>query len=72
MAYARLYLSLASNTVGKLSWIVGASYFEEDNEVTNNIFGDFWEPILRQGFADLQAVGVLPVFPIMIPESAEC
>ncbi len=65
-------VQLASNGSERLSWIVGATYFEEDNDITNNIFGDFWEPILRQGFADLQTAGVLPAFPIVIPETDQC
>lgn len=53
-------------------WILGGGYFSEENEIENNIFGDFWEPILIQGFLDLQAAGVLPPFPVDIPESTLC
>ena len=54
------------------NWVVGGSYFEEDNEITNNIFGDFWEPILIQGLTDLQTAGVLPPFPVVIPQTTLC
>ncbi|MGP1353854.1 MAG: TonB-dependent receptor [Parasphingopyxis sp.] len=53
-------------------WIFGGYYFEEENDITNDIFGDFWEPILRQGLQDLQDAGVIPVFPIVIPDTNLC
>jgi iron complex outermembrane recepter protein len=56
----------------RFSWILGGGYFTEENDIQNNIFGDFWEPILIQGFTDLQAAGVLPTFPVVIPESTLC
>lgn len=54
------------------SWIAGGYYFEEENIITNNIFGDFWEPILIQGLTDLQNAGVIPAFPIDIPQTTLC
>lgn len=56
----------------RFSWIAGGGYFSEENDIQNNIFGDFWEPIFVQGFTDLQAAGVLPAFPVIIPESTLC
>ena len=56
----------------RFSWILGGYYIDEDNDITNDIFGDFWEPILTQGLLDLQAAGVIPVFPVVIPESNLC
>jgi len=67
-----LDFQLSSPKDQQLSWIVGGYYFEEDNEITNNIFGDFWEPILIQGLQDLQAAGVVPPFPVVIPQSTLC
>lgn len=61
----------SSNDAG-FEWVVGGYYFEEENVVTNNIFGDFWEPILVQGLTDLQAAGVLPPFPVVFPQSTLC
>nr|WP_321359407.1 TonB-dependent receptor [uncultured Hyphomonas sp.] len=63
---------ISSDASKRFSWILGGGYFTEDNDIQNNIFGDFWEPILIQGFLDLQAVGVLPAFPVNIPESTLC
>lgn len=54
------------------SYIVGGNYFRENNIINNNIFGNFWEPILRQGLADLQTAGVIPLFPIVIPDTNLC
>ena len=65
-------IQFSSNNEGPLRWVAGGGWFEESNTISNDIFGNFWEPILRQGFADLQAVGVLPAFPINIPESDLC
>lgn len=65
-------IQLSSSGDGKISWVAGASYFEEENIISNNIFGDFWEPILVAGFTDLQLAGVIPTFPIVIPESNLC
>ncbi len=65
-------VQLASPTSGPISWIIGAGYFTEENDIENNIFGDFWEPILIQGLTDLQTAGILPPFPIDIPESTLC
>ncbi len=62
----------ASNEDDGFSWLVGGYYFEEENDITNNIFGDFWEPILIQGLTDLQAAGVLPPFPVVIPQTTLC
>ena len=67
-----LDLQLTSHEEGAFTWVAGASWFEDKNVIRNNVFGNFWEPILRQGFADLQAAGVLPPFPIVIPESDLC
>lgn len=63
---------LSSPEGEKLSWVAGASYFEEENIISNDIFGDFWEPILIQGLTDLQNFGVIPVFPIDIPQTTLC
>jgi iron complex outermembrane receptor protein len=65
-------VQLSSPQDGPLSWIAGGSYFEENNVITNNIFGDFWEPILIQGLTGLQAAGVIPPFPIDIPQTTLC
>lgn len=65
-------VQLSSNNDGPLSWVAGANWFEESNTISNDIFGDFWEPVLTQGFQDLQAAGVLPAFPVVIPESDQC
>lgn len=54
------------------SWIAGVSYFREDNLIDNDVFGDFWEPILIQGLTDLQTAGVLPPFPVVIPQTTAC
>jgi len=56
----------------RFSWIVGGGVFNEDNDIENNIFGDFWEPILIQGLTDLQAANVLPPFPVDIPQTNLC
>lgn len=63
---------LSSPDEGRFSWILGGYWFEERNEITNNIFGDFWEPILVQGLTDLQLAGVLPPFPVVIPQTTLC
>ena len=63
---------ISSDASNRFSWILGGGYFSEDNDIQNNIFGDFWEPILIQGFLDLQAAGILPPFPVVIPESTLC
>ncbi|ACT60154.1 TonB-dependent receptor [Hirschia baltica] len=63
---------LTSPASDRFSWILGGGYFTEENNIQNNIFGDFWEPILIQGFSDLQAAGVLPPFPIDIPSTELC
>lgn len=63
---------LSSPSGGRFSWIAGGGYFSEENDIQNNIFGDFWEPILTQGLLDLQTAGVLPPFPVSIPESTLC
>lgn len=63
---------LTSAREQRLRWVAGGYYFEEDNVITNNIFGDFWEPILVQGLTDLQNAGVIPVFPVNIPPSPYC
>ena len=63
---------LNSPEKGRFSWILGGYYFEEKNIITNNIFGDFWEPILIQGLIDLQGAGVLPPFPVVIPQTTLC
>jgi iron complex outermembrane receptor protein len=67
-----LDLQFSSNGQGPFRWIAGASFFAEDNEITNNIFGEFWEPILIAGFTQLQQAGVIPTFPINIPDSSQC
>lgn len=63
---------VTSPTDDRFSWIAGGGYFTEQNGIQNNIFGDFWEPILTQGLIDLQTAGVLPPFPVNIPESTLC
>ncbi|WP_081811399.1 TonB-dependent receptor [Hyphomonas beringensis] len=63
---------ISSPSEKRFSWIAGGGYFSEENDVQNNIFGDFWEPILIQGLLDLQAANVLPAFPVDIPESTLC
>lgn len=63
---------ISSPETKRFSWIAGGGYFSEENDIQNNIFGDFWEPIFIQGFMDLQAAGVLPAFPVVIPESTLC
>jgi iron complex outermembrane receptor protein len=63
---------LSSPASSSFSWILGGYYFEEENIITNNIFGDFWEPVLIQGLLDLQAAGVIPVFPVEFPSSTLC
>lgn len=65
-------VQLSSPATNTFRWIVGGGYFNEENDIENNIFGDFWEPILTQGLLDLQAAGVLPPFPINIPQSTLC
>lgn len=65
-------VQLSSPADKPFSWIAGAYYFEERNIIDNDIFGNFWEPILIQGFLDLQAAGVLPPFPVVFPESDQC
>ncbi|WP_439621068.1 TonB-dependent receptor [Hyphomonas sp.] len=63
---------ISSPSNARFSWIAGGGYFSEENAIQNNIFGDFWEPILTQGLLDLQTAGVLPPFPVNIPESTLC
>lgn len=65
-------LQLSSPAENSFRWIAGGYYFEEENQITNNIFGDFWEPILTQGLLDLQAAGVIPPFPVDIPQTTLC
>ena len=65
-------VQLSSPVDKPFSWIAGAYYFEERNIIDNDIFGNFWEPILIQGFMDLQAAGVLPPFPVVFPETDQC
>ena len=65
-------IQLSSNTDSQFSWIAGATAFEEENTITNNIFGDFWEPILIAGLSDLQLAGVIPTFPIVLPQTTLC
>ena len=65
-------VQLSSPVDKPFSWIAGAYYFEERNIIYNDIFGNFWEPILIQGFMDLQAAGVLPPFPVVFPDSNLC
>ncbi|WP_417615015.1 TonB-dependent receptor [Parasphingorhabdus sp.] len=65
-------VQLSSPVDKPFSWIAGAYYFEERNIIDNDIFGNFWEPILIQGFMDLQAAGVLPPFPVVFPDSDLC
>lgn len=67
-----LDFQLSSPQDKRFTWIVGGGYFSEENDINNDIFGDFWEPILTQGLLDLQAAGVLPVFPVSIPETNLC
>ncbi len=62
----------SSNGSGPFSWIAGANLFQEDNTISNDIFGNFWEPVLLAGFADLMAAGVIPTFPLALPESDLC
>ncbi len=56
----------------RFRWIAGGYYFREKNKITNNIFGNFWEPILIQGLTDLQMAGVIPMFPVVIPSTDLC
>tara|TARA_R110002110_G_scaffold413729_1_gene641608 strand:- start:98738 stop:101185 length:2448 start_codon:yes stop_codon:yes gene_type:complete len=63
---------LSSPKDQRFGWILGGYYFEEENDITNNIFGDFWEPILTQGLLDLQTAGVIPQFPVNIPQTTLC
>lgn len=65
-------VQLSSPADGAFSWILGASYFREENVIDNDVFGDFWEPILTQGLLDLQAAGVIPTFPVVIPQTPLC
>lgn len=65
-------MQLASSGDQAVSWILGAGYFREDNLIDNDVFGDFWEPILIQGLTDLQTAGVLPPFPVVIPQTTAC
>jgi len=67
-----LDFQFSSNGEGKFSWIAGATAFEEENVITNDIFGDFWEPVLVAGFTDLQEAGVIPTFPISLPQTELC
>ena len=61
-----------SSPADRFSWIVGGYYFEEENDIFNDIFGDFWEPILTQGLLELQAAGVIPAFPVDILQTPLC
>lgn len=65
-------VQLTSPQENRFSWVIGGGYFKESNDISNDIFGDFWEPILIQGLTDLQNAGVIPVFPIDIPSSNLC
>ncbi len=65
-------MQLSSPVDQPFSWIAGGYYFQERNVIDNDIFGNFWEPILIQGFTDLQAAGVLPPFPVVFPETDLC
>lgn len=65
-------VQLSSPADKPFSWIAGAYYFQERNIIDNDIFGNFWEPILIQGFMDLQAAGVLPPFPVVFPNTDLC
>lgn len=65
-------VQLTSPTENRFSWVIGGGYFKESNDINNDIFGDFWEPILIQGLTDLQTAGVIPTFPISIPSSNLC
>lgn len=65
-------VQLSSPSDKRFRWIAGGYYFRERNEITNNIFGNFWEPILIQGLTDLQTAGIIPVFPIVIPNTDLC
>ncbi|GHA20648.1 TonB-dependent receptor [Arenicella chitinivorans] len=67
-----LEFQLSGDAGDRLSWIFGGSAFHEENKITNNIFGDFWEPILIQGLTDLQSLGVIPTFPIDLPQTPLC
>jgi iron complex outermembrane recepter protein len=63
---------LSSPQAERFSWVAGGYYFREENDIRNDIFGDFWEPILIQGLTDLQNAGVIPAFPIDIPQTTLC
>lgn len=65
-------VQLSSPVDQPFSWIAGGYYFQERNVIDNDIFGNFWEPILIQGFTNLQAAGVLPPFPVVFPETDLC
>lgn len=65
-------VQLSSPAGDAFSWVAGASYFREDNIIDNDVFGDFWEPILIQGLTDLQTAGVLPRFPVVLPQTTAC
>ncbi|MEO0436790.1 MAG: TonB-dependent receptor [Pseudomonadota bacterium] len=67
-----LDVQLSSEEGQRFRWVAGGYYFDEENIITNNIFGDFWEPILIQGLLDLQSAGVIPSFPVDIPASPFC
>ncbi|GAB5457894.1 MAG: TonB-dependent receptor [Henriciella sp.] len=56
----------------RFSWIVGGGYFDEENDITNDIYGNFWEAILVPGLENLQDLGVIPTFPVIIPETDLC
>lgn len=56
----------------RFSWIAGGGYFDEENDITNNVYGNFWEAILVPGLENLQALGVIPTFPVIIPETDLC
>ncbi len=65
-------VQISSPADRRFRWIAGGYYFREENDITNNIFGNFWEPILIQGLTDLQTAGVIPIFPVVIPNTDLC
>lgn len=65
-------VQLTSPEEERFRWIAGGYYFRERNRIINDVFGNFWEPILAQGLTDLQTAGVLPAFPVVIPNTDLC
>jgi iron complex outermembrane receptor protein len=63
---------LSSPTDRPFSWVAGGYYFRESNRIDNDIFGNFWEPILIAGLTDLQTAGTLPPFPVVFPQTDLC